>query len=277
MGNLHLLKKHNFRFNKNFGQNFIFDQNLLRAIVSDAGVTSNSHVVEVGVGSAMLTKELGLAAKDVTAFEIDNNLKEIIAETLQDQDNINVVFKDFMQVDLTELEQQIGKPYIVVANLPYYITTPIIFKLLEEGKNVQSLTLMMQKEVADRLVAPSNTKDYGRLSVALGAIADVKLMRNVSRKMFTPEPNVDSAVVKITLNRNKFDIKEYKTFNNVVKLAFAMRRKTLMNNLKALNLASEQLIQIFETLKLPLTIRGESLSPAQFVDLGNFVFELQQN
>jgi len=277
LGNLHLLKKHNFRFNKNFGQNFIFDQNLLRAIVSDAGVTSNSHVVEVGVGSAMLTKELGLAAKDVTAFEIDNNLKEIIAETLQDQDNINVVFKDFMQVDLTELEQQIGKPYIVVANLPYYITTPIIFKLLEEGKNVQSLTLMMQKEVADRLVAPSNTKDYGRLSVALGAIADVKLMRNVSRKMFTPEPNVDSAVVKITLNRNKFDIKEYKTFNNVVKLAFAMRRKTLMNNLKALNLASEQLIQIFETLKLPLTIRGESLSPAQFVDLGNFVFELQQN
>lgn len=243
-----------FNFKKKYGQNFLTDKNLLNAIVRDAGIKKDDFVVEIGAGAGALTEVLSQNAREVLAFEIDEELRETLL-SLQLK-NVNFRFEDFMKVDLSELNE----PFKVVANLPYYITTPIIFKLLEETDKLLSLTIMVQKEVAERMVAkPSG--DYGLLSVMLAFYGEAKITRIVKRNMFQPEPNVDSAVVTLEIQK-RFDV-DKKKFYNFVKTAFSMRRKTLLNNLSAL-CDKEKLKRVFgeEFLKR----RAETLTIEEFVE-----------
>ena len=219
----------NFKFNKKYGQNFIFDTNLLSAIVRDSGVAKDDEVLEIGAGAGTLTETLSKTCKNVVAYEIDNNLKDILSEKFSNKDNVKIIFADALKTNLCEIENNFKNKYNIVANLPYYITTPLIFKFIE-SKKVQSITIMVQKEVAERMVANVNTSDYGILTVMLNFYGDVKITRIVKRQCFTPMPNVDSAVVKISL---KIAICDSKIFSDIVHKSFAMRRKTILNNLSA--------------------------------------------
>ena len=207
MGNIDVLKKHNFNFNKAFGQNFIFDVNLLNKIVDDAEVDENSVVLEIGCGAGTLTKQIAKRVKKVVGYEIDNNLKPVLNDNLSDLNNVEIVFNDIMKVKTSEIEDKLGDDYIIIANLPYYITTPIIFKFLQEAKRLKRLIIMVQLEVAERLCAKPNTPDYGTITVAIDAVADAKITRIVKKNMFTPMPKVDSAIVKIDYN-NKYNISD---------------------------------------------------------------------
>ena len=243
-----------FNFKKKFGQNFLTDKNLLNAIVKDGEINKDDFVIEIGAGAGALTEVLSSNADRVVAFEIDSELKEtLIALNLK---NVTFRFEDFMKVNLEEFEE----PFKVVANLPYYITTPIIFKLLEESDKMLSLTVMVQREVAERMVADPS-RDYGVLSVMLAFYGEAKITRIVKRNMFYPEPNVDSAVVTLKVEK-KYDI-DKKDFYNFVKTAFSMRRKTLLNNLSS-KYPKEKLKEIFseEFLKR----RAESLTIDEFVN-----------
>lgn len=204
-------------FKKQFGQNFIYDTNLLRAIVNDAEI-NNDNVLEIGVGAGTLTKAICEKAKKVVSYEIDTDLKNQIEETLCNENNSLVIYKDFLQEENSVVENMFEGDFKVVANLPYYITTPIIFKLLSMER-ITSITIMVQKEVAERICAKSNCSDYGVLSVSINSIADTFIKRIVNRNMFIPAPNVDSAICLIKINRNKYDIKDFNLFNRIVKSA----------------------------------------------------------
>lgn len=246
-----------FNFKKKFGQNFLTDKNLLHAIVQDAEISQDDVVLEIGAGAGALTKELSLAAKKVFAYEVDQELKEtLLALQLK---NVDFIFADFMKADLKEYDK--FDDIKVVANLPYYITTPIIFKLIDEAKNLKSITIMVQKEVAERIVAQKGGKDYGILSVMMAFYGDAKITRIVKRQMFTPAPNVDSAVVNIKI-KQKYNIDRYR-FSLFVKSAFSMRRKTLLNNLSSLY-PKEKLMATFD--KEFLSKRAEMLSLEEFVE-----------
>lgn len=266
-----ILNQQDFKFNKQFGQNFLTDQNLLSAIVRDAEVTNEDCVLEIGAGAGTLTKAIASVAKNVVAYEIDRNLEPVLAVVLQDCQNVKVEIADVMKHSMVDIEAKLPTAkYKVVANIPYYITTPLIMRFIEETQNAESLTLTIQKEVAERLSAQHNTKNYGAISVAVQAVADVKTTRILSRQLFYPVPNVDSAVVHIKLNRNKFAIDDIAVFRKTVKSAFAMRRKTLSNNLSAtFGISKDVAVELIESLGLPATIRGEALSVAQFVELAN--------
>lgn len=274
MKNLKDLKKHDFQFSKRFGQNFIFDQQLLQAITRDAQVNQHSVVLEIGAGSGSLTKALSKAAKRVISYEIDASLKPVLAETLANCQNVSLVFGDIMKTNTADLEAQIGEPYLLVANLPYYITTPILFKFLKETSLLQSMTVMVQKEVAQRIVARPNTSDYGIMSVILQAATTPTITRQVNKTMFTPAPKVDSALVHFEINKQKHNITDYTFFENLVKQSFSMRRKTLVNNLKNYNNATSQaLITILEQMGLNENVRAENLSVENFITLAH---QLQQ-
>lgn len=258
------IKNNNFEFKKKFGQNFIFDTNLLTAIVKDAGITKEDVVLEIGVGAGTLTREICKAAKYVYCYEIDTDLEPIIRENVQEK-NYEVVFKDFMKVENSEIEKNTPNGFKVVANLPYYITTPIIFKLLEI-KTLKSLSIMVQKEVAERIIAKPGTKNYGTITAQIDAIGEASITRIVNRKMFCPEPNVDSAIVKIDIKPNKFDIENYSLLKRVIDCAFAMRRKTLSNNLKStFGLSAEQIDLVCKNVGILPSQRGETLTTSQFV------------
>ncbi len=250
-----------FEFKKKFGQNFISDKNLLSAIVSDAGVTGQDEVLEVGAGAGALTEILSERAKKVVSFEIDKDLEShLLALKLK---NVKFVFEDFMKANLAQVEKEFSAKYKVVANLPYYITTPIIFKFLEEATRLESLTIMVQKEVAERICANFGGKEYGVLTVMINFYGEPKIVRNISRNMFYPAPNVDSALVRIDL-REKFPNIDKKAFFRFVQTCFSMRRKTLLNNLSQ-NFSKEELKEKLgeQTLKK----RAETLSPEEFVEL----------
>ena len=262
-----ILQEKGFHFNKQFGQNFLTDSVLLQDIVNDADV-ANGTVLEVGAGAGTLTRALAQKAKKVVAFEIDKNLKKVLDVTLADCSNVQVVMGDVMKYSVAQVEEMCGGNYSVVANIPYYITTPLLMNFVEQGKNVQSLTLTIQKEVAERLSAAPATKDYGAITVAVNAVADVSVTRILPRELFYPQPNVDSAVVKIVMNRNKTDISNHALFRKTVKTAFAMRRKTLVNNLTVGFGVTRQLAEeILAQCNLDERCRGEELSVAQFVQL----------
>lgn len=220
---------HNMK--KRFGQNFLRDKNLLAAIVKDAGITKEDEVLEIGAGEGALTKELSLAAKKVVSYEIDADL----IPTLKGLGlpNVEFNFTDALKTDITEIENKFLEQYKLVANLPYYITTPLLFKFLEDATKVTSLTVMVQKEVAERIVA-TDGKDYGILSVMIAFYGSAEIKRNVGRQMFYPAPNVDSAIVRIDIDRNKFADIDKEKFSKLIRAAFAMRRKTLNNNLSKL-------------------------------------------
>lgn len=264
-----LIKLNNFKFNKKYGQNFIFDNNLLTAIVNDSGVTKKDEVLEIGPGAGTLTKIIANKAKKVVSYEIDENLKPILKENLKDIENCEVIFKDALKEDIIQIEQNFEDKYLVIANLPYYITTPLIFKFIEQTSRVKSITVMVQKEVAERLVAKPNSKDYGIITVMLDFYGTTKIVRQVDRKMFIPSPNVDSSVVKIELVPNKFDC-DSKLFTKIVHSAFSMRRKTILNNLSSgLNLSKEDLTCVLNACDIDPQKRAENLSTMEYVKLTN--------
>lgn len=256
-------------FKKQLGQNFIFDTNLLKFIVDSAGVTCEDDVIEIGAGAGTLTNQLALKAKSVTSFEIDKSLMERLLKLQSEHNNLKFVFEDFMQVDLTKYI--VGdKKFKVVANIPYYITTPIIFKLLDFAKNIYTMMFMVQKEVAERFCAECNNKDYGITSVILQSIANVKYVRTIKRECFTPAPNVDSALIRLDLKLDKYDIVDRKFFVDFVHKAFAMRRKTLVNNLlKSYNVERNEIEQLLKDNDLNIMIRPENINIEKFVIISN--------
>lgn len=267
-----ILKDLNFRFNKQFGQNFITDTNLLDAMVEDSGITSDDVVVEIGAGAGTLTRSIANACKRVVAFEIDNNLREVLDLTLQGLDNVEVVFRDIMKVTDEELREIVGGDYKVVANLPYYITTPIIMRFLESDYQPNTLSIMVQKEVAERLVAKPNTEDYGSITAVVDLYANVEITRIVGRNMFFPVPKVDSAVVKLDIIKDKYDC-DKTAIKIIVKGAFAMRRKTLVNNMLQLGYRRDVVEAAIIGTGLDVRVRGEVLGVPEFIILNKLLKE----
>lgn len=269
-----VLVKHGFHFKKQFGQNFISDTNLLDSIVTASGVTKDTTVVEIGCGAGTLTRALAEKAKRVYAFDIDTDLQPVLAETLAGLDNVEVIFRDFNKINLQEFEAEI-EPYLVVANLPYYITTPLVTKLLEESEKVQGLSIMVQEEVAERFCAKENTPEYGSITVAIALKGTAKIVKRVSRNLFYPRPNVDSAVVKIDFERGRVEVKDEKAFRQTVKCAFLNRRKTLENNLvNFFGISREQAKSAMQTVGIDEKARGETLPAETFAKLSDTLLEL---
>lgn len=251
-----------FVFKKKFGQNFISDKNLLNAIVSDANIYADDEVLEIGPGAGSLTQVLSEKAKKVVAYEIDKDLQEhLLGMNLK---NVDFVFEDFMKASMEDVEKKFDSSYKVVANLPYYITTPIIFKLLEEGEKVSSLTIMVQKEVAERICADFGGKDYGILTVMTWLYGTPKITRIIGRQMFYPEPNVDSALLHIEIDREKFKDIDKKEFLKFIKACFSMRRKTILNNLSSVYDKNKLKAKFPEEV---LRKRPEQFSLNEFVEL----------
>ena len=270
-----VLIKHGFHFKKQFGQNFISDTNLLESIVTASGVTKDTTVVEIGCGAGTLTRALAERAKKVYAFDIDVDLQPVLAETLAGLDNVEVIFRDFNKIDLAEFEKEI-EPYLVVANLPYYITTPLVTKLLEESEKVQGLSIMVQEEVAERFCAKENTPEYGSITVAIALKGTAKIVKRVSRNLFYPRPNVDSAVVKIDFDRGRVEVKDEKAFRQTVKCAFLNRRKTLENNLvNFFKITREQAKLAMQSAGIDEKARGETLPAQTFAKLSDVLLEMQ--
>ena len=273
-----LLKKYDFKFNKSFGQNFIFDTNLLRAIASDADIDKSTQVLEIGTGAGTLTKILGDMAKSVVSYEVDKNLKPVIEENLFGVTNVQVKFGDILEQSINSIEQNFSGEYKMVANLPYYITTPIIFKFLEQSTNLKTMVIMVQKEVAERLCASEGSANYGAITASIKLWGNAKITRIVKRNMFVPAPNVDSAIVRIDYEPNKFNISDISLTKQVIRSAFNMRRKTLANNLKtSFNLSSEQIINILNKANLNEKIRGEALTVNKFVEIANLIYEIKKD
>ena len=267
------LKKHNFHFKKKLGQNFINDDHLLSKIVAAAEVSAEDVVIEIGPGAATLTAALAKKAKQVIAVEIDKDLYPIINERMAEFENFELVGGDAMKVDFDELAAKYGvKRYKIVANLPYYITTPIVMRLLEEGFRTERIVIMVQKEVAERFLAKAGTKAYGAITVALNYYGEVTRAFNVPRSMFTPRPEVDSAVVCIKCWQEKpFQAIDEKLWRSLVKAAFSQRRKTLNNALKTLNFPAEVLKAALAEANIDPSRRGETLSVEEFVHLANIL------
>lgn len=267
-----LLSKYGFSFKKQFGQNFIGDLNLLRAIVNDAGVDGDTTVLEIGSGAGTLTREIAVRAKKVVAYEIDTGLKPVLNEMLADCPNAEVVFGDFAKANLSDLEKKLGE-YVVVANLPYYVTTPIIMRFVEEAKRCKSVTVMVQEEVAERFCAAAGSAQYGAVTAAIARVGECSVTRKVSRNMFTPRPNVDSAVVHIEFVPDRIPVKSEKAYRSVLRCAFLNRRKTLENNvMRTYRLSREQAKELLTEGHVEEHVRGETLSPEQLAYLSDLVF-----
>lgn len=250
-----------FHFNKALGQNFITDANLLDAIVADSGINGDDTVVEIGTGAGTLTRAIAKVAKKVYSFEVDRNLQPVLVLSLQGVDNAEVIFRDVLKMKDDELKSVVGDSFKVVANLPYYITTPLAMRFIESTLDVKSVTIMVQKEVALRFVAKPNTADYSAITLAIEMAGNAQITRNVSRNMFFPSPNVDSAVVRIDIDRTKLDGENAPLLHKLVRSSFAMRRKTLANNLSvAFQIDKQEAGKLIEEAGFSPMVRGEALS-----------------
>ena len=268
-----VLQKHGFQFKKQFGQNFISDANLLDSIVTASGIDENTTVVEIGCGAGTLTRALAERAKKVYAYDVDTSLQPVLADTLAGLDNVEVIFRDFTKVNMKELDAEIGE-FTVVANLPYYVTTPLVTKLLEESEMVQGISVMVQEEVAVRFCAKENTPEYGSITAAIALKGEAKIVKKVSRNLFYPRPNVDSAVVKITFDRGRVAVKSEKAYRQTVKCAFLNRRKTLENNLvNFFSMSREQAKAVLLTAGVDEKARGETLSPQRLATLSDALLD----
>lgn len=257
-----------FRFNKALGQNFLTDKNLLAAIAADSGVSKDELAVEVGTGAGTLTRALAARAGRVASFEVDDRLAPVLELSLRGLDNVEVIFRDVLKMSDAEFETLVDGDFRLVANLPYYITTPLIMRFLESGLKAKSLTVMVQKEVADRLVATVGSPDYSAVTLAVQMAGEAKITRTVSRNMFYPAPNVDSAVVHIDIDRSKLAGEDVPLVHKLVRSAFAMRRKTLANNLAvAFDMPKAEATRTLEKAGFDPLIRGEALSLDDFVKL----------
>jgi len=272
-----ILEKFGFSFKKSLGQNFLIDTNILERIVHFANITDETGVIEIGPGIGALTEQLAKKAKKVVAFEIDRRLIPILDETLSDYTNVEIIHQDVLKANLHEtIKKHFSNcnEIMVVANLPYYVTTPIIMKLLEDKIPLKGIVVMLQKEVAERMAANPSTKDYGSLSIAVQYYTEAKTVLNVPKTVFIPQPNVDSAVIRLLLREQPLvDVKNEKFFFQVVRASFAQRRKTLLNNLIN-NLPNgkkykEQIYHTLEAIHIDPKRRGESLSIQEFAQLSN--------
>ena len=277
-----MINKYNFSFSKSLGQNFLIDQNILNKIVSGSGINENTNVLEVGPGAGTLTRELCLKAKKVTAVEIDKALIPILNDVMSDFDNFNLINSDILELNINELikNEFDNESFTVVANLPYYITTPIIMNFLESELPVNSMTLMIQKEVAARILAEPGTKDYGALSVAVQFYAEPGIICSASPHCFTPQPKVTSTVVNLKLyDKPKYDVKNKEQFFKIVKSIFSQRRKTLVNSLSGspyLDLSKDKIIDVLKQMELNEKVRGEKLNIEQIAELSNIIYETQE-
>lgn len=260
-GTKDIIRGVDFHFNKALGQNFITDANLLDAIVADSGINGDDTVVEIGTGAGTLTRAIAKVAKKVYSFEVDRNLQPVLALSLQGVDNAEVIFRDVLKMKDDELKSVVGDSFKVVANLPYYITTPLAMRFIESSLDVKSVTIMVQKEVALRFVAKPNTADYSAITLAIEMAGNAQITRNVSRNMFFPSPNVDSAVVRIDIDRTKLDGENVALLHKLVRSSFAMRRKTLANNLSvAFQIDKQEACKLIEEAGFSPMVRGEALS-----------------
>lgn len=266
------LGEYGFKFKKAFGQNFLSDPYILAEIAERAGVNENSVVLEIGCGAGALTKELAARAKKVVGYEIDERLKPVLKDALSDYKNVELVFGDVMKSKLADIEKKLGENYVLVANLPYYITTPIIMNFLENGKNVSSMTVMVQKEVAERLAAKPGSSDYGAITVGINLRGAAKIVMQVPREKFTPVPNVDSSVVRIDVEKNKFGYADKAAVRELVRKAFSSRRKTLVNNISTgYGIGKDNAVKLLAQLQISPTARAEELSAEQFVLLSEAI------
>ncbi len=262
------LKKNDFNFKKKFGQNFIIDENIITNIVNKSEINKETLVIEVGPGAGSLTCGLANAAKSVLCYEIDTSLKQILNDNLSEHNNVDVIYEDFLKANISsDLSKYKYNKLYVVANLPYYITTPIIVKLIEDNIKVDKIVIMVQKEVGDRFKANPGTKDYSSLSIFLKYYFDINKIMDVSKNVFLPKPNVDSIVVAFSKRKSKIYVKNEELFFKLVKDSFKQKRKTIRNNLNGYNLDS-----ISSTLLkhgYDLSVRAEQLSIEIFADIAN--------
>ena len=279
---IEIIQKYNFNFQKKFGQNFLIDSHVLNKIIAGAGVTKDDFVLEIGPGIGTLTQYLCEAAGKVFAVEIDKNLLPILEETLAPYDNVTVINEDILKLDLNAIAREYngGKPIKVVANLPYYITTPIIMGLFEAHVPLGNLTVMVQKEVAKRMEAGPGTKDYGALSLAVQYYAEPYIVANVPCNCFMPRPNVDSAVIRLTRHEQMpVDVKNEAQMFKMVRAAFNQRRKTLVNSLNnspELNFTKEEIQNALAEMNLSATVRGEALTLEQFAALSDLLSAIKE-
>ena len=273
-----ILQKYNFNFQKKFGQNFLIDTRVLERIIESAEITKDDCVLEIGPGIGTMTQYLAEAAREVVAVEIDKNLIPILQnDTLADYDNVTIINDDILKVDINRIvqEKNNGQPIKVVANLPYYITTPIIMGLFESHVPLKSITIMVQKEVADRMQVGPGTKDYGALSLAVQYYAKPEIVANVPPNCFIPRPNVGSAVIRLTRHKvPPVHVKDEAYMFALIRASFNQRRKTLLNGLTNagnLGVTKEQIVQALEQMGLPTAIRGEALTLEQFGMLSNLL------
>lgn len=277
---IEILQKYRFNFQKKFGQNFLIDTHVLDKIIRAADITKDDFVLEIGPGIGTMTQYLACAAREVTAVEIDKALIPILEDTLSDYDNVTVINEDILKVDIAALaeEKNGGKPIKVVANLPYYITTPIIMGLFENHVPLESITVMVQKEVADRMQVGPGTKDYGALSLAVQYYAEPYIVANVPPNCFMPRPTVGSAVIRLTRHAQPpVHVRDEKLMFRIIRASFNQRRKTLANGLKnspELDLPKEVISEAIDRLGRGASIRGEALTLEEFAELANHISEL---
>lgn len=273
---LAVINKHEFAFQKKFGQNFLIDEGIVNKIVREAGVTKDDFVLEIGPGIGTMTQLLCEQAGGVAAVEIDTNLIPILKETLAEYDNVTIINEDILKVDIKKLaeEKNGGKPIKVVANLPYYITTPIIIGLFESNVPIDSITVMVQKEVADRMQVGPGTKDYGALSLAVQYYSKPQVVINVPPECFIPRPNVGSAVIRLTRYKEPpVKVRDEKLMFRLIRASFNQRRKTLangLNNSPEINFSKEEITAAIESLHKGPSIRGEALTLSEFAALSDY-------
>lgn len=278
---IEVLQKYNFNFQKKYGQNFLIDTGILEDIIEAAQIKEDDFVLEIGPGIGTMTQYLCEAARKVVAVEIDTNLIPILADTLSAYNNVEVLNEDILKVDIRKLAQEHnqGKPIKVVANLPYYITTPIIMGLFESHVPIDSITIMVQKEVADRMQEGPGSKEYGALSLAVQYYAKPEIVVNVPPGCFMPQPKVGSAVIRLTRHEKPpVDVISEKLLFQLIRASFNQRRKTLangLNNFGAFSLNKEQIVECIDELGVPANIRGEALSLEQFAALSNAIYDKQ--
>ncbi len=279
---IEMIQKYEFAFQKKFGQNFLIDTHVLEKIIDAAGVTKEDMVLEIGPGIGTMTQYLAENARQVVAVEIDKNLIPILEETLKEYDNVTVLNDDILKVDIGRLAEEYnnGRPIKVVANLPYYITTPIIMGLFESNVPVDNITVMVQKEVADRMQVGPGSKDYGALSLAVQYYAEPYIVANVPPNCFIPRPNVGSAVIRLTRHQEPpVQVKDSKLMFKLIRASFNQRRKTLqngLNNSPEISYTKEQIIAAIDSLGVSPTIRGEALTLEQFARLSNYLSDVSQ-
>ena len=274
-----IIKKHNFSIQKKYGQNFLIDEHVLNKIIVAAELSKDDYVIEIGPGIGTMTERMAPECRHVTAIEIDKELIPILSETLSGFDNVDIINEDVLKVDLNKLiaERNDNKPVKVVANLPYYITTPIIMSLLENKIPIDTITVMVQKEVADRMMVGPGTKDYGALSLAVQYYAKPYIVANVPMNCFIPRPNVASAVIRLTCHKEPpVTVKDEKLMFNLIRASFNQRRKTLINgisNFSGLSFTKEQVAMALNSIGLSENIRGEALDLEKFAKLSDALLE----